>query len=357
MADSSKKMGEAARRAPLPNPLADRTILIVDDDPANIQHVREGLAGPGYRFREAHDGTEALRSLREARPDLIIMDVEMPRLGGVEVCRIIKANGGEGGFGFIPVILVTARQAAGKVEGLELGADDYLVKPFDMMELSARVKSMLRLKVLQDALVEKNRELDSKNQALDRAYKELDQKREELLKLTRVDGLTGLYNRRYFEERLSEEFARSARYRSPLSLVMMDIDHFKRLNDTYGHPFGDQVLRAVAQAVRGRLREVDFVARYGGEEFIALLPETGPKEALGACERIREAVASVRLEYQPPSGDALEVRCTASLGVASVPSQRLLGAEDLKKEADTCLYAAKAAGRNCVRQYKDTPPE
>ncbi|MET0405098.1 MAG: diguanylate cyclase [Cystobacter sp.] len=358
MADSAtKKTGDTARRAALSTPLADRTILLVDDDPANIQHVREGLAGPGYRFREAHDGTEALRSLRELRPDLIIMDVEMPRLGGVEVCRIIKANGGEGGFGFIPVILVTARQAAGKVEGLELGADDYLVKPFDMLELSARVKSMLRLKVLQDALVEKNRELDAKNQALDRANKELDQKREELLNLTRVDGLTSLYNRRYFEERLSEEFARSSRYRSPLSLVMIDIDHFKRLNDTYGHPFGDEVLRAVARAVRGRLREVDFVARYGGEEFIALLPETGPKEALGACERIREAVASVRLNYQPQEGDALEVRCTASLGVASVPSPTLPGVEDLKRQADVSLYAAKAAGRNCVRQYKEGLPE
>ncbi|HEY0096843.1 MAG TPA: diguanylate cyclase [Archangium sp.] len=352
MADSAKKTAEAARRAPPTNPLADRTILIVDDDPANIQHVREGLAGPGYRFREAHDGTEALRSLREARPDLIIMDVEMPRLGGVEVCRIIKANGGEGGFGFIPVILVTARQAAGKVEGLELGADDYLVKPFDMLELSARVKSMLRLKVLQDALVEKNRELDSKNQALDRANKELDQKREELLRLTRVDGLTGLYNRRYFEERLAEEFARSARYRSPLSLVMMDIDHFKRLNDNYGHPFGDEVLRTVARTVRGRLREVDFVARYGGEEIIALLPETGPKDAMGACERVREAIASIQLEHRAQDGTRKPVQVTASLGVASAPAKSLPTMEDLLRAADTCLYEAKGAGRNCVRQYQ-----
>ncbi|HYO60026.1 diguanylate cyclase [Archangium sp.] len=350
MADGSiKKMGEVARRTMSTPALADRTILLVDDDPANIQHVREGLASHGYRFREAHDGTEALRSLREVRPDLILMDVEMPRLGGVEVCRIIKANGGEGGFGFIPVILMTARQAAGKVEGLELGADDYLVKPFDMLELSARVKSMLRLKALQDTLVEKNRELD-------RANKELAQKREELLALTRTDALTGLYNRRYFEERLTEEFARSTRYRSPLSLVMMDIDHFKRLNDTYGHPFGDEVLRMVARTVKGKLREVDFVARYGGEEMIALLPETGPKEALGACERVREAIASIQLEHRALDGSHQEVRCTASLGVASVPSKTLLGMEDLLRVADTCLYEAKAAGRNCVRQYQDKSP-
>jgi len=351
MADGSiKKVGEAARRSgSTPNPFAERTILLVDDDPANIQHVREGLASHGYRFREAQDGTEALRSLREVRPDLIIMDVEMPRLGGVEVCRIIKANSGEGGFGFIPVILVTARQAAGKVEGLELGADDYLVKPFDMLELAARVKSMLRLKALQDTLMEKNRELD-------RANKELAQKREELLALTRIDALTGLYNRRYFEERLTEEFVRSTRYRSPLSLVMMDIDHFKRLNDTYGHPFGDEVLRSVARTVKGKLREVDFVARYGGEEMVALLPETGPKEALGACERVREAIASLQLEHRAPNGVCLEVRCTASLGVASVPAQGVLAVEELLRVADTCLYEAKAAGRNCVRQYQVEPP-
>jgi two-component system, cell cycle response regulator len=347
MADGSiKKMGEMARRTISTPALVDRTILLVDDDPANIQHVREGLAQHGYRFREAHDGTEALRSLREVRPDLIIMDVEMPRLGGVEVCRIIKANGGEGGFGFIPVILVTARQAAGKVEGLELGADDYLVKPFDMLELSARVKSMLRLKALQDAVVEKNRELD-------RANKELAQKREELLALTRVDALTGLYNRRYFEERLTEEFVRSTRYRSPLSLVMMDIDHFKKLNDTYGHPFGDEVLRQVARTIKGKLREVDFVARYGGEEMIALLPETGPKDALGACERVREAIASLQLEFRAQDGSRQLVRCTASLGVASVPSKSLPAMEELLRVADTCLYEAKAAGRNCVRQYQD----
>ncbi|WNG34512.1 diguanylate cyclase [Archangium violaceum] len=348
--DSIRKVGEAPRRTLATPALADRTILLVDDDPANIQHVREGLASHGYRFREAHDGTEALRSIREVRPDLIIMDVEMPRLGGVEVCRIIKANGGEGGFGFIPVILVTARQAAGKVEGLELGADDYLVKPFDMLELSARVKSMLRLKVLQDALVEKNRELD-------RANKELAQKREELLALTRIDALTGLYNRRYFEERLTEEFIRSTRYRSPLSLVMLDIDHFKKLNDNYGHPFGDEVLRTVARTVRGKLREVDFVARYGGEEIIALLPETGPKEALGACERVREAIASLQLEHRAQDGTRQQVRCSASLGVASVPAKSILALEELLRVADVCLYEAKGAGRNCVRQHQEEPPE
>jgi len=333
-----------ARSAPPRGELSGRTVLIVDDDPAHVRHVREGLAPHGYAFKEAHDGAQALSAIRQARPDLILMDVEMPGLGGVEVCRIVKANSGEDGFGFIPVILMTARQAAGKVEGLELGADDYLVKPFDMLELSARVKSMLRLKALQDALVEKNRELD-------RANKELARRREELLTLSRTDALTGLFNRRYFEERLNEEFTRSRRYGSPLSLVMLDIDHFKRINDTFGHPFGDRVLKAVAQTACSRLREVDLMARYGGEELIALLPETSPVDALRVCERVREAIASLGLEHPGADGHVQEVRLTASLGVATVPAANLTSAEALLMAADTSLYAAKGAGRNRVHQH------
>ncbi|NOK02000.1 MULTISPECIES: diguanylate cyclase [Myxococcus] len=345
MADGERKRTlEVARRAPPAGELSGRTVLLVDDDPVHIRHVRDGLAPHGYVFAEAHDGAQALSAIRESRPDLILMDVEMPGLGGVEVCRIIKANAGEDGFGFIPVILMTARQAAGKVEGLELGADDYLVKPFDMLELSARVKSMLRLKALQDALVEKNRELD-------RANKELAARREELLALTRTDALTGLSNRRAFEERLNDEFARSRRYGAPLSLVMLDIDHFKRINDSFGHPFGDHVLKAVAQTARARLREVDLLARYGGEEFIALLPETGPADALRVCERVRDAIAALELEHVGGSGKPQCVRLTASLGVATVPSSDLPSAEALLRAADASLYAAKGAGRNRVHQH------
>jgi two-component system cell cycle response regulator len=347
MPDSaSRKTPEGGRRAVPGSEFAGRTVLIVDDDPTHVQHVRQGLAAHGYRFREARDGAQALSAIREHRPDLILMDVEMPGLGGVEVCRIVKANSGEGSFGFIPIILMTARQAAGKVEGLELGADDYLVKPFDMLELGARVKSMLRLKALQDALLEKNRELD-------RANKELARKREELLALSRTDPLTGLCNRRYFEERLQEEFTRSRRYRSPLSLVMLDIDYFKRINDTFGHPFGDDVLRAVAQVTRARLREVDLLARYGGEELVALLPETSPSDALRACERVREAIEALQLDYRAPDGTKQTVRCTASLGLASIPSLTLQTPEDLLRAADECLYQAKGAGRNRVCRHED----
>jgi diguanylate cyclase (GGDEF)-like protein len=326
--------------------LSARRVLIVDDDRANVALVRAGLSAFGYQFTEAHDGPQALSAIRQHRPDLIVMDVEMPGFSGVEVCRIVKANQGENGFGFIPVILMTARGGAAKVEGLELGADDYLVKPFDMLELSARVKAMLRLKGLQDQLIEKNRELD-------RANRELDKRREELLALTRTDGLTGLYNRRYFEERLAAEFARSERYRSPLSCLMLDLDHFKRMNDTYGHPFGDKVLKGAAGVTQAALRSVDLLARYGGEELVALLPETGPKEARAVAERIRARIESLELVHLTQGGEEKRVTCTASVGIATYPVPAIDSAEALLRTADDCLYGAKAEGRNRVKQHEE----
>lgn len=325
--------------------VSGRKVLIVDDDPATVLAVRTALAPLGYRFFEASDGSQALSALREHRPDLILMDVQMPGLGGVEVCRIIKANQGETAFGFIPVILMTARQRAGKFEGLDLGADDFLIKPIDVLELSARVKSMLRLKVLQDALLDNNRELH-------RANKELDKKRQELLALSRTDPLTGLYNRRFFEERLAVEFARSHRYRVPLSCVMLDVDHFKALNDSYGHPFGDKVLREVARVAKETLRDVDLVARYGGEELVALLPETAPRQALRVSERMRLGIAALTFPCVSISGMESMVGCTASIGVATFPGEKIISSEDLLRAADACLYLAKRAGKNRVQQHE-----
>ncbi len=342
----SKTLEVARRGGGDASGLAGKKVLVVDDDPGNRELVKKGLSPFGYEFVEARDGSEALSALRAHRPDLIVMDVEMPGLGGVEVCRIVKANQGEGGFGFVPVILMTARQGSGKIEGLELGADDYLVKPFEMPELSARVKSMLRLKALQDALVAKNRELD-------RANKELDKRREELLALSRTDALTGLCNRRFFEERFAVEFARSSRYRAPLSCLMLDIDHFKRVNDTYGHPFGDKVLQEVSAVATRTLRDVDLLARYGGEELIGLLPETGPVDALRVAERVREGIEALRLPYVSADGEKTKVGCTASLGVATFPVPSIDTAEALLRAADDCLYAAKEAGRNRVRQHEE----
>jgi two-component system cell cycle response regulator len=336
-----RKTLEVARRDEGALKLEGRLVLLVDDDRGVLELLRRGLEPQGYRFVEAEDGTQALTAIRKHHPDLILMDVEMPGLGGVEVCRIVKANQGAG-FAFTPVILMTAGRSSGKVEGLELGADDYLIKPFDMLELSARVKSMLRLKALQDTLVEKNKELDRINH-------ELEEKRAVLEHLSRTDGLTGLVNRRHFEERLAAEWARSERYRAPLSCMLLDIDHFKKVNDTWGHPFGDVVLKEVAAVARRALRDVDVIARYGGEEIIALLPETSPDEAWRAAERVRMGVEAMRLTcrtVEPPE----QVRCTASVGVSSAPSPAVESAEQLVQIADACLYEAKQGGRNQVRQ-------
>ncbi len=340
-----------ARRPPspaVPAPeLAGRKVLIVDDDRTIVSTIREGLSalGLGLELFEANDGSAALSVLRAQRPDLLISDVEMPGMSGMDLCRIVKANQSVQGFGFVPVILVTSRRE-GKIEGLELGADDYLIKPFDMPELSARVKSMLRLKTLHDALLDKNRELDRANQ-------ELESRRQELLALSRTDPLTGLHNRRYFEERLELEFERSRRYRVPISCLMLDLDHFKRLNDTHGHASGDEMLRQVAKVSKASLRSVDLLARFGGEELIALLPETGLDEARIVAERIRAGIAGLGVAKRGSAEPQL-LRCTASIGLSTFPAPELETAEALLRFADDALYTAKSSGRNKVHAHADS---
>ena len=309
-----------------------RSILLVDDDRANIQALREGLGPESYRFLEACDGPSALSVVRDAAPDLVLMDVEMPGLGGVEVCRILKSSQKQ--FGFVPVILMTARGPEGKIEGLELGADDYLVKPIEVAELRARVKSMLRLKASNDALQDSNRQLEALN--------------EKLRELSTTDALTGLHNRLSFNQRFDYEFNRARRYRSSLAVVMMDLDHFKKVNDEHGHPFGDLVLRGVAQALRRELRDVDTLARYGGEEIVAILPETSHRDAEGVAERLRKGVEAERFEV-----DGRRVPVTVSLGVALYPSRVVESAADLLKLADEALYRAKEGGRNRVRFHEE----
>ena len=314
--------------------LAGRKLLLVDDDRAVLDQLRALLTPSGYTFVTASDGAGALAAVRDERPDLVLMDVEMPGLGGVQVLRILRANQG---FGYVPIILMTARGAAGKVEGLELGADDFLVKPVEPLELAARVRSMLRLKALQDELIARNAELDRINRALQESQHELE-------RISRTDGLTGLYNRGYLEERFTGEFERSKRYRSALACLMFDIDHFKRLNDGHGHPFGDRVIRGTAELLRSTLRDIDLVGRYGGEEFVALLPETAPGEARRVAERVRERIAAT--PYEAPNGES--VRVTISIGVANYPSPSIVGRDDFLRAADDALYKAKQAGRDRV---------
>ncbi len=299
-------------------------ILVVDDSRDNLEVLATRLRFRGYIVDTATSGEEALARVAEEPPDLILLDVMMPGLDGYEVARRIRSNPE---LPFIPIILVTARDSTqDKIAGLDAGADDYLTKPINYPELEARVRAMLRIKELQGELEEKNREL---------------------ARLSISDGLTGLYNHRHIQEVVHEEFERAKRTREPLAVVMFDFDHFKRVNDTYGHQVGDRVLQEMARILRNTAREIDKLGRYGGEEFIAVLPDTGIDDAVTFAERVRE-----RVERHPFAvGQARPIHLTVSAGAATYPHPAVYNAKTLIHRADQALYAAKAAGRNRVMRF------
>ena len=304
-------------------------ILVVDDNKTNVNVCIEGLkeTSDNYEFFKGYDGTEALTAVKLNRPDIILLDVEMPQMSGYDVCRILKSNKN---FGFIPIILMTAKgDMESKVEGLELGADDYLIKPVNMMELAARVKSMLRLKSMHDQLMEINRQLEEKKQ--------------ELFKQSITDNLTQLYNRLYFIKRLSFEFNRAKRYQHNLSCIMMDIDHFKNINDNHGHQLGDLVLKEASAILKNSLDKEEIIARYGGEEFIIILVNRSTEEAVQIAEKLRKLMEET--EY---SDGVTTIHATMSMGVSTYPSDRIEDEETLVKLADEALYVAKKQGRNRV---------
>ncbi|MEW6486863.1 MAG: diguanylate cyclase [Thermodesulfobacteriota bacterium] len=300
----------------------DFSLLIVDDSPGLRQEVRRLVERLGLfsSCREAENGIEGYKEVLAGAPDLILCDLVMPSVDGFKFLNLVRARPD---LRDIPVILLTGRTEVGvKIRGLELGASDYVTKPFDPGELLARIKVQLKIKALQDALRASN---------------------EQLRELSSVDPLTKLFNRRYFMQALEAEYARSARYGTPLAFLMLDIDHFKRLNDTYGHQAGDEVLRGLADLLRVRVRGTDVAGRYGGEEFCVLLPHTGLPGAAELAERIRAAVEGTPIEAR---GERLGI--TVSVGAAACPGPRVATADDLIRLADEALYEAKAAGRNRV---------
>jgi two-component system, cell cycle response regulator len=309
-------------------------ILVVDDVPDNVEILNARLTARGYQVETASNGEQALTRVRRDPPHLILCDVMMPVLDGFEVSRRIKQDDT---LPFIPVILVTARDSAEDVvEGLEAGADDYIAKPYNFKELEARVRAMLRIKRLQD-------ELDQKARELAVVVEELELANKRLRKLSITDGLTGLYNHRHVHELLRDEWERSRRTGEPIAVAMLDLDKFKQVNDSYGHPTGDVVLYETARILREAAREIDMVGRYGGEEFIVILPNTGEAEAAQFAERIRAEVAEHLFR-----DEANEIRMTTSCGVAAGPTPGVESCEALLKVADNALYAAKQGGRNRV---------
>ena len=299
-------------------------ILVVDDNQDNVEIVSIRLRSRGYEIREAGDGARALEMVHEQPPDLILLDVMLPDIDGYEISRRIK---NDETLPFIPIILVTARDSTqDKVAGLDAGADDYLTKPINFPELEARVRSMLRIKRLQDELEEKNRELQ---------------------RLSISDGLTGLFNHRHIHGLLDEEFERARRSGDPLTVAMFDLDRFKAINDTYGHQAGDRVLQQLADILRRTARDIDRLGRYGGEEFMVILPETDIENGAVFVERVRQEVA----RHSFVIGRDKSITMTISAGVATFPHELVGSPQTLVRLADEALYAAKAMGRDRIVRF------
>ena len=292
------------------------SVLIVEDDDT-IRALLMAVLGGDWVVHTAASGEAALRSVVTHLPDIVLLDIGLPDMDGLEVCRRFKANPQ---LEQVPIIFLTARTSReDEIDGLQAGGIDYITKPINPAVLKARIRNHLELK----------------------------QNRDQLVRLARTDGLTGLYNRRTFDDMLRREWRRLARTGEPLSVIMIDVDHFKLYNDTYGHGGGDTCLQRIARAAEGALqRPADVIARYGGEEFIALLPETRLDGALAVAEAIRSAVASLEI---PHSSSKTATYVTLSLGAACAIPHADKDPSTILELADQQLYAAKAEGRNRVK--------
>lgn len=290
-------------------------LLIVDDQPINIRLIRE-IFPPEYNIFMATSGEQALKICEQSQPDLILLDVVMPKMDGLQLCRLLKKNPVTHD---IPIIFVTGLQSFDEETACwDAGCVDFVMKPINPVTLRNRVNVHLALK-LQTEL---------------------------LRSLALIDGLTGIANRRSFDERIEMEFSRVKRTKQSLAVLMIDVDLFKQYNDKYGHPAGDQCLRNIAMLLKSNLnRPADFVARYGGEEFVCLLPETNEYGAKRIGEKLRCAVEHLGLEN---AKSTVVPVITVSIGIAVYPDTPSLSCNDLVEAADRQLYEAKRKGRNQV---------
>lgn len=296
-------------------------ILLVDDDLMSLSLLQDYLELEGYSYVTAANGREALELFNAQPFSIVITDWLMPEMDGIALCRAIRSQNSDH---YTFIILLTCRNSQEElIEGLEAGADDYIIKPVHPAELRVRLKGCRRILDLEHSL----------KQSL-----------AEIRELSIHDPLTGAFNRGYLDRQLGHEVGRAYRYKHPLSLIMCDLDHFKLVNDTYGHLAGDEVLKRCVQNITRSIRNnIDWVARYGGEEFVIVLPETDAAGCSVVAERIREQIAV------SPEGSTL--RISASLGtVTLLPEHQTArtSAADLVQRADICLYQAKQSGRNRV---------
>lgn len=297
-------------------------LLIVDDSKASRDSIRKTLKDVFPDFIEADNGLTAIRLFGEERPGFIITGVEMPKMDGYKLVSTIR--GLEGGSD-VPVIMFSGKKPTlkSKLDGLNIGASDYLFKPFDNEELVARVKCLLRVRKSIEGLLERNALLE---------------------KLAVTDTLTGLYNRRYFFDAAKEQMALGLRHSFRIACLLIDIDHFKKINDTWGHQAGDDVLRNVGRLLLAKKRDGELMARFGGEEFIICLFNTDQKSAVQAAHRFRNALKThdFTSAHHPP------LHITVSIGLAIYPQDGILTIDELISAADMAMYRSKRDGRDRV---------
>ena len=297
----------------------------MDDEPENVQRLTDWLRNDRFVVSTAADGPEALEMVRRETPDLILLDRALPTLSGEAVARELKQDTH---LGMIPIILLTNGGQRPMTELLDQGADDLISDPTDIHEVRSRIHTMLKKRDVYLKLEQANHELKEANSRLQQ--------------LLVHDEKTALLNYRAFSVRLQDEFRRARRYREYLSLIMLDLDEYKGVNDRCGHVAGDEVLREFGRILSRTTRETDVVARYGGDEFVVLLPATAGPPAFKLAERIRQA-----MEAHPIRVENARLSVTSSQGIATYPvNSRIHGHEDLIREADKALYQAKQAGRN-----------
>ncbi len=307
--------------APAPDTPHRQHVLLVEDNDKDLRLLSRQIEGSGFDVSVAHDGEAALQKVLAGGIDLVLLDIFLPGMDGFEVCQRLKESAETRD---IQVALITClKDLEGKIKGMELGADDYLVKPVDGCELSVRVKALL-----------------AKKSYLDQLHAHYEQ----ALSSAISDGLTGLYNQTYFKKYLELELKRSLRQNYPTSLLMLDLDDFKGLNDRFGHPAGDMVLQETARLIREATREVDLAARYGGEEFAVVLPYSDAQGARVVAQRILKALRT--LDLKNASGERLGT-ITASIGIAACPDNAR-DARSLIQQADAVLYQAKQNGKNRI---------
>jgi diguanylate cyclase (GGDEF)-like protein len=294
--------------------LEERTpvALLIDDSPDVHRLLAMRLRSEGIDVVSATTGSDGIRIAQESLPSVVLLDIDMPGMDGFEVLRTLKDT--EATL-HIPVIMLSGLHSPhDKVTAFDLGAVDFITKPFDVTELRVRVRSALRVSYLLRMLSQR----------------------------AQIDGLTGLYNRAHFDARWGEAASTCARHGRPLSIALIDLDHFKSINDTYGHPAGDAALQGLAKLLVRECRASDIACRYGGEEFALIMPETGPKDASTVCDRIRAALSEVHWPKHP------ERSITCSIGIVGSEGTCATAASGWIESADRNLYRAKKEGRNRI---------